>query len=338
MTSKPKVSLIMPNYNYAQYLEAALTSVVNQTYTNFELILIDDASTDSSLEVIEPFLAKHSFIHLICHKKNQGMFKSCQEGLEKAQGQYVTFTSSDDLLLPSFLEKKVTVLDRYPDVGLCFSRASYFNSDEPVKLYTPILQTTYPEMKLSRKALIHQMKQYRMWIPGNTVLSRKSLFKKYGGFDSNYYSLTDWFLWLKIAFLHGAYFLPETLAIQRNHNNSMSQTESLTTKQITWSNLIKVLSLKENKVLKKAFIRSHIFNSQGYPFFDYILKRPKYWLFFKQYVYKHFYPRWKKERQPKSSNPLSNQSPKFVIAEMKTVVSAQVFQSLTKARIDAFKP
>jgi len=102
MNTNPKVSLIMPNYNYAQYLEDALNSVVNQTYTNFEFILIDDASTDNSVEIIKPYLKKYSFIRFIQHKTNQGMFKSCKEGLEKARGEYVNFSHQTMCFFPTF--------------------------------------------------------------------------------------------------------------------------------------------------------------------------------------------------------------------------------------------
>lgn len=331
MSFKPKVSLIMSNYNYGQYLKAALDSVINQTYQNFELILIDDASTDNSIEIIKAFLKKYPFTHFIQHKENQGFFKSAQEGLDRAQGEYIAFPSSDDILMPHYLEKTVTILDKHQDVGLCFSRFTYFNSDEPKKIITPVGQTKHKEMKLSRDDLIRQIKMFRLWIPGIGTLTRKELFIKQGGYNLNYYSLSDWFLWLRIGFLHGSYFLPETLAIQRNHAKAMSSTELIDTKQKAWSAIIDFLSMRKNKILKKAFLRSHIFNSQGYLFFDYILKRPRYWLFFKQYVYKHFYPRWKKERLSNTSQPISpDQSSSHFISETDTNASARFFKTSKK--------
>ncbi len=286
----------MPNYNYAQYIAEALDSVVNQTFQDIELILIDDASTDNSIEIIKPYLDKYPFIHFIKNKQNLGFFKSIQIGLDCSQGEYIAFPSSDDILFPNFLEKKVNMLDQYPDIGLCFSDYAFFSQNQPDQVNSTFINPHLKEMKLSPADLIQQVKMYRLWIPGNATLSRKKLFIQHGGYDPKYQSLTDWFVFLKIGFQHGAYFFHEKLAAMRTHPNSLSQTESSNTKEIAWTNMIKNLSDKKNRTLKKAFIRSHVFNTQGYKFFDFILKNPRYWLFFKQYTYKHFYKRWRKEK------------------------------------------
>lgn len=297
MKNSPKASLIMPNYNYGHYLKEALNSIVNQTYQNFELILIDDASTDNSISIIEPYLKKFDFIHFIKHKKNMGMFKSFQEGLDQARGNYISFIASDDLFFPPFLEKKVAALEKNPNTGLCFSLAATFTKDPRKDLISSTLCKSIKEGPLSRHELIQLIKMKRLWIPGNTTLCRKELFKEAGGYLSKFESLTDWFQFHKIAFKYGAYYIPETLGALRTHESSFSTREKTHAKVQAWSNILDELSKKESKDTRNAFVRSHIFNTQGLPFFEFILKNPKYWLLFKQQVWNHFYPKVRKQKQ-----------------------------------------
>ncbi len=296
----PLASFIMPNFNYSQYLGTAIQAILNQTFTNFEIIFVDDASTDNSLEVLNTYQKKDSRIRLIQHKKNQGVIAAVHTGVEAARGKYITFSSSDDIHLPTFLEKNVQALEDNPEAGLSFSEFATFNSKMPTEITRVWNAQSNQSGVLDTKQLMHAIKMHRFWIAGNTVLCRKDLFLQAGGFQSKFYSLTDWFLLLKIAFLHKAYFIPEVLGALRVHDASYSTHESIENKKLAWNNIMSELSERKNAFLKHAFVRSHIFNTFGFPFFDYAIKSPKAWWFFKQYTYKHFYKRWKKEKRKKS--------------------------------------
>ncbi len=300
MHSNPKVSLIMPNYNYGEYVKDAIEGVLNQNYTSFELIIIDDASTDNSLDIITPYLKGHPCIHLIKHQKNLGCFQSVEDGLKVAKGEYITFHSSDDILFPDFLSQKVKILDENPALGLCCSKYAYFYSENPSKIHSIDLLKSEKELYLSPQDLIKKIKIKKFWIPGNASLMRKELFIKYGGLESKYHSNTDWFLLLKIGFSHGICYLPETLAAMRKHEASYSVTRPITQKHEAWENMIGVLSLPQNKILKKAFLKSHSFYNFDLEFFNFMLQYPRYLRFFKHHMWARFLFLWiRKKLKPK---------------------------------------
>src|SRR5262249_50667444 len=113
----PRVSIVLPNYNYARYLDARITSLLGQTFSDFELIITDDASTDRSREVIEKYRSD-SRLRTVYFDKNSGhIYKRWNDGAALATGQYVLFAGADDICNPTFLERLVQVLEQRPNVG-----------------------------------------------------------------------------------------------------------------------------------------------------------------------------------------------------------------------------
>lgn len=294
MASLPKVSVIVTNYNYAQYIEEALDSIVNQIYDSFEAIVVDDCSTDQSVSIIESYTKKYPFIKLVTHTTNQGLHAAISTGLAVSRGEYIMTFSTDDILLPEFLKKQADILDQFPDVGLCCSKHVGFVEDPNVPREYKPLQQEYYFTKMSPRDFLYQCKMYRFTIAGNTTMVRKKYFLEVGGFAPEHGAFTDWFAYHQIGFLYGVYYLPETLTLMRLHSFAMSRTQNLEGKMKNWDAII--TSLKKNKKLKKFFIRSHCFKTFGLPFYNYILKSPKHWLFFKQYTYRHYLQFKKKEK------------------------------------------
>lgn len=101
-----KISILMPSYNYASYIREAIESVIKQTYTNWELIIIDDASTDSSLGIIKEYLRKDPRIKLVINEKNLGLAKTLKKGISFAESSWIAFLECDDIFQPTSLEKK----------------------------------------------------------------------------------------------------------------------------------------------------------------------------------------------------------------------------------------
>ena len=107
----PKVSVIIPNYNHASYLKERLDSVFNQTFQDFEVIILDDASTDTSLKILTPFVSHPKVSHFVCNQNNSGSpFKQWKKGLELATGEYIWIAESDDSCTLDFLEKQLESL------------------------------------------------------------------------------------------------------------------------------------------------------------------------------------------------------------------------------------
>lgn len=114
----PKVSVIMPAYNTEKYVGEAIESILNQTFSDFEFIILNDGSTDNTAEIVKEYAKKDKRIKFIDNKKNQGFIASLNQCLDVACGEYVAKMDSDDISLPERLEKQVKYLDENPNVGL----------------------------------------------------------------------------------------------------------------------------------------------------------------------------------------------------------------------------
>lgn len=117
----PLVSVVVPNYNYARYLRARIDSILNQTFTDFELILLDDLSTDESLSVFEQYKTNEHVSHIVVNEKNSGTpFKQWMKGISLARGKYVWIAEADDLADPDFLLRCVNLAEHYKDFSFCY--------------------------------------------------------------------------------------------------------------------------------------------------------------------------------------------------------------------------
>lgn len=126
----PKVSVIVPNYNHARYLKARIGSILNQTFQDFELILLDDCSTDNSVELLQSYAGHPHVSHIVLNDRNTGSpFLQWQKGIDLAQGEYVWIAESDDTAQPEFLSTTVAVLDQYPQAALCYTGSRLIDED-----------------------------------------------------------------------------------------------------------------------------------------------------------------------------------------------------------------
>jgi teichuronic acid biosynthesis glycosyltransferase TuaG len=108
--SKPLVSIIVPVYNAGRFIDETIQTVLDQAYTNWELLLVDDKSTDESVKLIKPYVAKDKRIKLLSNKQNSGAAVSRNKGIDDAQGRYIAFLDADDLWAPTKLEKQVAFM------------------------------------------------------------------------------------------------------------------------------------------------------------------------------------------------------------------------------------
>lgn len=133
----PAVSVIVPNYNYARYLPARIESILNQTYRDFELILLDDCSTDNSREILESYRNNQHVSHIVFNEKNTGSpFRQWMKGISLARGKYVWIAEADDLSSPDFLETCVRALTHNPDAVATLAGSIHIDaSDNPLPRY-----------------------------------------------------------------------------------------------------------------------------------------------------------------------------------------------------------
>lgn len=210
-----KVSIIMPNYNCAKFLGETIDSVKNQTYKNWELLIVDDCSTDNSVEIIKSYIDADDRIELFVNESNCGAAASRNRAMREATGKWIAFLDSDDLWLPEKLEKQ---LEFMVDNGYKFSYTPYEHIDENTELSG--LKVTGPKKLTKRK-----MKQ--CCYPGClTVMYDAECIGLIQINDKIGNGENDYAIWLEAVKKASCYYFNNVLAQYRVRSNSLSHKAS----------------------------------------------------------------------------------------------------------------
>ncbi len=210
MKNQPRVSVIVPAYNAAAYIQESIDSVLAQTYKNLEIIIVDDGSTDNTREVLEPYFDKRPIRYF--YQTNQGLSGARNTGLRFSSGQFVALLDADDIFLPNKIARQVSCLLQNPDFGLCYCRVLHFSDTHPRQFYLHAYSHNHqnPSGHLFAPLLKKQ------FINPLSVLIRKTVFENFGYFNRNLRHTEDWELWLRWAYSGVKfYYLNETLALYR---------------------------------------------------------------------------------------------------------------------------
>jgi glycosyltransferase involved in cell wall biosynthesis len=211
----PKVSVLVPTYNYARYLPQAIESVLSQTFRDFELVVVDDASGDGSADVVAPYAAADGRIAFSANPVNLGMVENWNRCLRKARGEYVKFLFGDDLLSsPEALARMVEVLDAHPGVALVASARNIVDSDSR----TVDVWSHFGEGAVVRGTeLINDLlKEQRNLIGEPTaVMFRRADASR--GFDVRYRQIVDLEMWIHLLEKGDFAYLSEPLVSFRVH-------------------------------------------------------------------------------------------------------------------------
>ena len=212
-TVKPKVSVLMGVHNGARYLRQALESLRAQTYQDFELVIVDDSSTDETADIL---LAMKDSRTVICRNdENQGLTKSLNIGLRFCRGEYVARMDADDISLPSRFEKQVAFLDGHPEVALVGSAYDHIDAAGNVTAHVGV-----PSEDREIQARLGQKNCFGH----GTVMVRRSVLVECGGYDERYARAQDYDLWLRIAEKHQMANLSESLYYWRSTEHCITRT------------------------------------------------------------------------------------------------------------------
>jgi glycosyltransferase involved in cell wall biosynthesis len=217
----PTLSVVMPNYNHARYLEAALQAHLNQTTAPLEIIVVDDASTDDSRALVERAAGAHPRLRLIALPRNGGVVRAMNRGLREARGDYVCFSAADDLVTPDFSAWSLEVLAGHPTAGFCFSDLAVLDGDSGSVRRVPLFLSDRPCM-FSPREMERALTRLHYALPSHTILYRRDALLAVGGFMEELRWLADWFANYVLAFRHGACYVPEVLAYCRASPHSYS--------------------------------------------------------------------------------------------------------------------
>ena len=218
ITLMPKVSVIIPTYNRAHLVGRAIQSVLDQTYRDFELIIVDDASTDNTEEAIRHFEDKR--IVYIRHERNKGAPAARNTGIRAARGEYVAFQDSDDEWLPEKLEKQIKAFKTAStEIGLVYT--GFWRIEGDKRTFSPSPNIT------PKEGAIHDALLKGNFVGTPSTLVKKECFEKAGMFDEKLPMLEDWELWIRISKCYCFKYIDEALAISYYNPGSVNEQGSL---------------------------------------------------------------------------------------------------------------
>lgn len=207
----PKVTVLMPVYNAERYLKESIKSILNQTFTDFEFLIINDGSTDKSVEIIESF--KDSRIRLVHNEQNMNLVPTLNRGLELSLGEYIARMDGDDIAYPERLQKQVDFMDNNVEIGICGSWIQFFDGADGVIKYP-----TLPEEIKSQLFFVNSLAH-------PTVIMRKALLQEYN-LKYERRLAEDYDLWQRASFCFKLANIPEVLLDYRISPGSYSNTYS----------------------------------------------------------------------------------------------------------------
>jgi glycosyltransferase involved in cell wall biosynthesis len=214
-TDFPTVSVVIPTYNALRFLPQTIASVMGQTYQDFELLLIDDGSSDGTADWVEEFNQTTDGHKIRFFQQQRGGVSAARNlGIQNAQGEFVAFLDADDLWVPTKLAQQVNYLNQHPRVGLVHGAIALM--DESGKLTGRVLSSKPAASSLTQLLT-------RNAVACQTVLVRRSCFEQTGCFDSQADTVEDWDLWMRVARFYPIVALPEVLAHYRQVESSLSR-------------------------------------------------------------------------------------------------------------------
>ncbi|MFO1257175.1 MAG: glycosyltransferase [Gammaproteobacteria bacterium] len=214
MDANQLISIIMPCYNAQKTLPETLNSIPRQSYSNWELIAIDDGSKDKTLKLLNDFRDRYPKQVKIISHPNQGQVKSKNRGLEIAQGSFIAFMDADDLWHPQKLNSQLTYMLEHAEIGLCYTNGEYI--DEASNHTGPIGINP----RLSGQCL-HEFLMGNA-IVASSVMIKKEIISQVGYFDESLTACENWELWTRISSISEIGVIDESLVYYRRHSHNMS--------------------------------------------------------------------------------------------------------------------
>ena len=235
---KPKISVIMPVYNASRYLHEAIQSILNQTFSDFELIILNDNSTDNSLKIIQDFIKNDNRIILINKAQNIGPALLRNEGFEISKGEFIALMDADDIAHPKRFEKQIEVFNNDIELGVCGTWYTMFGED--IEDYIFKQNEFHKDIKV--KLL------YESCIGNPTAMIRKSVLhnQKY---NPEMVPIEDYDLWTRLINNTKFYNIQESLIRYRWHETNVTKTKEENSKkmhQIVFTNQLKEFGVDLN--------------------------------------------------------------------------------------------
>jgi glycosyltransferase involved in cell wall biosynthesis len=209
MLASPLISIVIPSYNQAKYIAYNLDSILAQTYSNFEVIFIDDGSKDNTVEILKSYTEKDFRIKYF-YQNNSERAVARSHGISKASGKYICLVDSDDTWLPHKLETQLAVMENDPEIILCYAPVNRIDPENKPLKNAPRQQEGY-------SGLIYEHLLMRNFIPSVTPMIRASVLKNIGEQVTDFIPYEDWDFWLRLSRCGKFHHIKEALGNYRLH-------------------------------------------------------------------------------------------------------------------------
>jgi glycosyltransferase involved in cell wall biosynthesis len=222
--SSPTLSVVMPNYNHARYLRRAIEGILEQTRPADEFLILDDASTDNSVEIIESYAERHSCIRLVKNQRNAGVIAAHEKLFELATGDYLFSAAADDDRYPCFFEQAMEMAVKHPQAGLIFGKMGIIDGagNEQSVIEPSVWQE---RLYATPKQFLQEYLEVEppMHAATGATIFRRQAFAEVGWFPAELDSFADTFAVRAIALKYGACYVPERFSKWRRMSGSYSQ-------------------------------------------------------------------------------------------------------------------
>ena len=212
VAANPEISVVMPAYNASRTVGAAVDSVLAQTFTDFELIVVDDGSQDDTADVVG---ARDDPRVTCVRTTNGGVSTARNRGVERARGSFIAFLDSDDAWLPEKLERQRAAMSAMPQVGLCFAETQFVDDDlRPTALQPAVHRSDWTVALLLEGNIVAGS--------ASSAMARASVVAESGGFDPSLSLCADWDMWLRMSVRTSVHVVDEPLVLYRSLPGTMS--------------------------------------------------------------------------------------------------------------------
>jgi glycosyltransferase involved in cell wall biosynthesis len=291
----PLISVLMPAYNAEKYLREAIDSILGQTFTDFEFIIVNDGSTDASREIILSY--KDRRIRLVGNEYNMGLIKSLNKGLNYAGGEYIARMDADDISLPERFAAQVSFMEKHPEIGICGTWVANIGKGSGKSWTPPIDDATIQCQLLFNVPLVHP-----------SVMMRRSLFTDFDLLYADYPHAEDYALWRQASLYTKFANIPQILLSYRHHDCQVGQVhriEQISSTKRVHRDLLKRLGMhpteaeielhsalgesrllsdrkfieRANNWLKRLYLANQHSNIYPEPIFSRVLSERRFWRF-----------------------------------------------------------
>lgn len=274
----PTLSVIVPNFNHSRFLPESLEAILTQSHQPTEVIVVDDASTDSSCQIVEQYQQRFPFLNLIRQMQNLGPAETMNRGIKEAKGDYIALCAADDIVQPLFFKRCLEILMQHPEVAFCSGDFYRFIDQKPYQFERQFMLPFEKYKMMTPSEFVNICAQSSFYIPSQTTIYRRELILRYGSLKPELQSLCDFYLNCQMALRHPIVYIPESMGAYRvvDAGYARAMRFQLRQREKMCNTLMRFVE-GEEKEFQEALKKSGILAHAGIYMIAFLTWHPKYW-------------------------------------------------------------